>query len=108
VTQGFSGTWHGSGAISDSGTFARTDAHLTGSFFSSPAAGAFQATFLFSGSQGTFTIRDELLATDSGVNGNWQIVSGTGAYADISGHGTSSFDFSTSTVTFTGVISKAD
>jgi hypothetical protein len=107
VTQaGFSGVWQGSGAITDSGTFRRTDVNLTGSFFNSPAAGAFQAEFEFSGSQGTFSLRDELVADDRGVNGNWQMVSGTGAYDGISGHGTSSFDFSTSTVNFTGVISK--
>jgi hypothetical protein len=108
VTQeDFSGVWQASGAISDSGSFERTDAHLTGSLFNSPTVGAFQATFLFSGSQGTFTLRDELVASSDGVNGNWQVVSGTGAYEGMSGHGTSSFDFSSSTVNFTGVISKA-
>jgi hypothetical protein len=107
VTQGFSGLWQASGAISDSGSFERTDAHLTGSFFNSPTVGAFQATFAFSGSQGTFTLRDELVGSADGVNGNWQIVSGTGGYDGMSGHGTSSFDFSTSTVNFSGVISKA-
>ena len=108
VTQeDFSGVWQASGALSDSGTFARTDAHLTGSVLNSPTVGAVQATFLVSGSQGTFTLRDELVASSDGVNGNWQVVSGTGAYEGMSGHGTSSFDFSSSTVNFTGVISKA-
>ena len=104
----FSGVWQGSGAITDSGTFRRTGVNLTGSFFNSPAAGAFQAAFEFSGSRGTFELRDELVADDRGVNGHWQIVSGTGAYDGITGHGTSSLDFSTSTVNFTGVRSKAD
>jgi Protein of unknown function (DUF3224) len=108
VTNGFSGVWQGSGAISDSGTFDRTGVQLTGSFFNSPAAEAFQAPFEFSGSRGTFTLQDELVADATGVKGNWQVVSGTGAYDGMSGHGTSSFDFSTSTVNFTGLISKAD
>ena len=107
VTQGFSGVWQASGAISDSGSFARTDVHLTGSFFNSPTVGVLQAAFAFSGSKGTFNVRDEVVGSASGVNGDWQIVSGTDAYDGISGHGTSSFDFSTSTVTFTGVISKS-
>jgi len=74
VTQaGFSGVWQGSGAITDSGTFRRTDVNLTGSFFNSPAAGAFQAEFEFSGSQGTFSLRDELVADDraSTATGRW-------------------------------------
>ena len=108
VQQGFSGVWQGSGAIADSGSFARTDVNLTGSFFRSPAVGAFQAGFTFIGSRGTFTLRDEVVASADGVNGNWQIASGTGAYDGMSGHGTSSFDFATGTITFSGVISKAE
>jgi hypothetical protein len=103
VTQAFSGVWQGTGAINDAGTFARTDVNLTDSFFNSPVNAAFQAVFVFSGSQGTFTVRDEVLATATAVTGNWQIVSGTGAHGGISGHGTSNFDFSTSTIFFSGV-----
>lgn len=101
----FGGIWQSSGEINDSGTFVRTDANLTGSFFKSPVAGAFQVLIAFSGSQGTFTVRDELLATTSGLTGNWQVMSGTGAYDGMSGHGTSNYDFATSTIYFTGVIS---
>src|SRR5437879_1447937 len=61
VTQGFSGIWQSSGAISDSGSFARTDVHLTGSFFNSPTVGVLQAAFAFSGSKGTFNVRDEVV-----------------------------------------------
>lgn len=106
VTQGFSGVWQASGAINDSGSWVRTDVNLTGSFFNSPVVGAFQAEFAFSGLQGTFRVRDEVLGTAAGVTGHWQIVSGTGAYARMSGYGISNFDFSTSTIFFSGLISK--
>jgi Protein of unknown function (DUF3224) len=103
----FGGVWQASGAINDSGTFVRTDLNLTGSLANSPVVGALQVLIAFSGSQGTFTVMDELLFTTSGLTGNWQVMSGTGAYDGMSGHGTSNFDFATSTIYFTGVISMA-
>jgi hypothetical protein len=102
---GFGGVWQASGAISDSGTFVRTGLHLSESPEHSPVVGAFQVELEFSGSQGTFTLRDELMFSPSGLTGSWQVVSGTGAYAGASGHGTSTFDFSASTTLFTGVLS---
>lgn len=102
----FSGVWQASGAIDDSGTFVRTDVNLTGSFFNSPTVSAFQAKFLFSGTKGTLTLRLEVSFMASGLTGVWQIASGTGAYANASGHGTSEFVFPSS-LFLTGVISKA-
>jgi hypothetical protein len=102
----FSGVYQASGAINDSGTFVRTDLHLTGSVPNSPVVGAFQVVLVFSSSQGTFTVRDELLGTTTGLTGQWQIESGTGVYDRISGHGTSEFVPPNHTL-FTGVISIA-
>lgn len=101
----FGGDWQSSGAINDSGTFIRTDVNLTGSFFKSPVAGAFQVVIAFEGLHGTVTVRDELLGTTSGLTGKWQVMSGTGVYDGMSGHGVSTYDFATSTIYFTGVIS---
>lgn len=103
----FGGDWQASGAINDSGTFVRTDLNLTGAVAHSPVVSALQVVIALSGSQGTFTLRDELLFSSRGPNGTWQIVSGTGAYEGMSGHGTSEFHFATSSITFSGVISKA-
>jgi hypothetical protein len=105
----FSGFWQASGAINDSGTFLRTELHTTGSLASSPVVGAFQAEALFTGSKGTFTLREELLGTifqpsdpRSGLTGQWQIASGTGAYGNLSGHGTLEFVFPM--ILYSGVI----
>jgi hypothetical protein len=102
---GFGGVWQASGAISDSGTFVRTELHFSESPEHSPVVGAFQVQLEFSGSQGTFTLRDELMFSPSGLTGSWQVVSGTGAYAGASGHGTSEFVFSAASTVFTGVMS---
>ena len=87
------------------GTFVRTDLHVSGSVANSPVVGAFQVVIEFSGSLGTFTVRDQLLfgGRSTGLSGTWQIVSGTGAYERASGHGTSEFIFPNS-LTFTGVM----
>lgn len=104
----FGGVWNSSGAIDDSGSFVRTDLNLTGSFGNpQAAASAFQAVFLYSGSEGTLTIRLELSFMATGLTGVWQIASGTGAYERVSGHGTSEFVFPGS-ITLTGVLSKLD
>lgn len=102
----FSGVWHAAGAINDSGTFVRTKLNSTGSGPNSPVVGAFQVQIVFSGSEGTFTVRAELLSTATSLTSNWQIVSGTAAYSDISGHGTS--EFVAPMILFTGVISQID
>jgi hypothetical protein len=87
----FAGVWQASGAIDDSGTFQRTNANLTGSFFNSPTVAAFQAQFVYTGGSGTLTIRFELTFTESDFTGVWEIEAGTGAYEGASGHGTSRF-----------------
>ena len=101
----FTGTWTSSGAIDDSGTFARTDLHFSGSVEHSPTVGAFQVVITFTGDDGTFSIRDELRFSSAGLTGTWQVASGTGAYERLSGHGTSEFSFETGSVIFTGVLS---
>lgn len=109
------GTWDVSGAINDSGSYERTGGNGTGSLpdcFCFPEhTGAFQETFLLSGSKGTLTVKAEERLVPTGEEfppsiGVWQVVSGTGAYDRISGHGKSVFGFPT--LYLTGVISKAD
>jgi hypothetical protein len=102
----FSGTWASSGAIVDSGTFVRTDVNFTSSLANSPTVGAFQSELLLSSSLGTFTVFEQILFTPTGVIGTWQIMSGTGAYATASGHGTFQFINPFSFVD-SGVVSKA-
>lgn len=89
------GIWEATGAITDSGTYVRT-----GSATSPPdrplfAPGPYRETFVFTGSQGTFTIAaEERLSIDQVVSGVWQVrPEGTGAYARTSGHGTVAFFF---------------
>ncbi len=87
------GPWEASGAINDSGTYVKT-----GGAASPPKATFFtvetvREEFLFTGSQGTFTVHAEERAFGPGV---WQIEPGTGAYMDTSGHGDTAF-FSTPT-----------
>ena len=85
----------------------RTDLNFTGSFGNPHvAASAFQAEFLFSGSEGTLTVRVEPSFMATGLTGVWQVASGTGAYERVSGHGTSEFVFPNS-LTIAGVLSKA-
>jgi hypothetical protein len=102
----FSGTWASSGAIADSGTFVRTDVNFTGSLANSPTVGAFQSKLLLSSSLGTFTVFEQILFTPTGVIGTWQIMSGTGAYANVTGHGTFQF-INTFSFVDSGVVSKA-
>jgi Protein of unknown function (DUF3224) len=102
----FHGVWHSSGAFSDAGTFVETEYHATGSLPHSPVVGAFQAVIVFSGPQGTFTVAQEAIFTPKALGGHWQVVSGTGAYDDLNGHGSFEFVFPNS-LTFTGVASEA-
>ena len=87
----FAGNWQASGAISDLGTFARTDVNFTGSLANSPTVGTFQSELLLTSSQGTFTVTEQLRFTVTDVLGTWQIKAGTGAYDHASGHGTFQF-----------------
>jgi hypothetical protein len=102
----FQGDWQASGAISDSGSFVEPFARFTGSTEHSPVVAAFQAVLVFSGSQGTLAVRQQLTFTAAASNGVWEVASGTGAYERASGHGTFEFVFPDN-LTFTGVISKA-
>lgn len=103
------GSWQASGAITDSGSFERTELHDNPSvpnLFDPQHTGAFGEVFLLSGAHGTLTVREESRLTTSGVIAVWQIESGTGDYDRVSGHGTGTFVFPT--LLNTGVISKAD
>lgn len=101
----FSGTWTATGAFADSGTFTRVDANVTGSVEHSPRVGTVQVVLVFTGVRGTFTVRDEIMLSPDSADGVWQVVSGTGAYARMSGHGRSVFPFTTDTITFVGTVS---
>jgi hypothetical protein len=112
------GTWAASGAINDSGPYVRTDAEATGSLKGGlpiEHTGAFKEVFFLTGSQGTLTVKAEELLTPSGgffpnVAGVWQVVSGTGSYDSVSGHGTASSLAGAPppiTLSLTGEISKA-
>jgi len=110
------GTWSASGAITDSGTYVRTEFDGTGSLpdcFCPPVhTGAFREVFLLTGSKGTLTISEEALQKPGGgfglVTGVWEIAVGTGGYDRASGHGTDEFNGPTLTLVLTGVIAKAD
>jgi hypothetical protein len=99
----FGGTWHSSGAIADSGSFVEPFVEVSGSYTHSPVVAAFRAVLVFTGTQGTITVRQQLMFTAEGSNGVWEVVSGSGAYRGVSGHGTFEFVFPNS-LTFTGVM----
>ena len=100
----FQGHWESSGGISDAGSFVETEFHSTGTDHT-PVVGVFQAVIVFSGSQGTFTIRQQAQFFGDFPEGTWQVESGTGAYDRATGHGTFKF-VPPDNLTFTGVISK--
>lgn len=80
------GVWEASGAINDSGTFVRTEAASSPPDRPPFTTGPFRETFVFTGSQGIFTISAEERLTETAVIGVWQIrPEGTGGYADASG-----------------------
>ena len=110
------GTWQATGAINDSGTYVKTaspDDPSIPEFCNPQHIGAFREGFLLTGSQGTLAVNAEELLIPTGEfcppsTGVWQVESATGAYAGISGHGSSQFfkepQFD---LRLTGVISRA-
>jgi hypothetical protein len=103
------GSWDVSGAIADSGPFVRTEATSSPPNASFGALTPFREVFVLTGSLGTLTIRDQSRNTADGVVGVWEVVSGTDAYANASGHGTLTFFVSPGpiyTLSLTGVMSK--
>jgi hypothetical protein len=114
------GVWEATGAINDSGTYVRTEAATSPPDRPPFTNGPFRETFLFTGTQGTFTISAEERQTDNGQIGVWQIrPDGSGAYANASGHGTVAFSlsptpntcpppFTNFTLSLVGVASKID
>ena len=102
------GSWSATSGIDDSGGYVRTDARTSPPDRPFGVPGPFKEEFVFTGSQGTFTITAEERDTGTEITGVWQIESGTGAYEDASGHGTVAFSASPGlfTLTLTGVVSK--
>ena len=84
------GTWVASGAVNDSGTVS-SQATLTQ--LGDQDDGRLEGTAVFVGQQGTFTIEfsgigGPLTSPHRAARGTFEIVSGTGAYAETHGHGT--------------------
>jgi hypothetical protein len=96
----FTGTWSASGGISDSGTLAETTVIFAD-------GGQIHIVRDVTGSQGTFTLRIDSTLTgvepngDRDFTGYWAVIAGTGAYADLHGHGTRSAVNSNGVVTET-------
>jgi len=110
------GVWDASGGIEDSGSYVRTFAISAPPDRPPFTLGPFREEFVFTSSQGTFTVMAEERSTEGSLEGVWQIHHGTDAYASASGHGTVDFFFTpvpscfgnvTFTFQLTGVISKA-
>jgi hypothetical protein len=101
------GPWTASGGIDDAGGYVRTDVRTSPPDRPFGVPGPFKEEFVFTGSQGTFTVMAEERDTGTELAGVWQIESGTGGYEDASGHGTVAFGaIPLLTLTLTGVISK--
>jgi hypothetical protein len=87
-----SGTFSATGAFVDSGAINNLDIGFVA--LGAPDFGITHLTILFTGDDGTFTLKahiKETLTSDPNVltdNGTWTIIAGTGAYADLHGHGT--------------------
>ena len=95
------GTWTATGAITDSGTLTESVPIFVGN-------GQLHIERVLTGQHGTITVR--IQSTVTGVvddtatfTGYWVVVSGTGAYADLHGHGlrTATVDLNTAIVTET-------
>jgi hypothetical protein len=102
------GPWHATGGIDDAGLMVRTEGRTSPPDRPFGVPGPFKEVFVFTGAQGTLTIKAESRDTGTEVTGVWQIVWGTGAYESTSGHGTVAFDGPTLTLILTGVVSKVD
>jgi hypothetical protein len=87
-----SGTFTSSGAITDNGTI--ENVRFGVSAIGSPTFQITHVTILFTGTDGTFTMKaqiTETLTSDPNVltdNGTWAIAAGTGVYAKLHGQGT--------------------
>jgi hypothetical protein len=87
-----SGTFSATGAFADEGTINNLSIGFAG--LGAPTFGITLVTILFTGDDGTFTLKaqiKETLTADPQVltdSGTWTIVAGTGAYADLHGQGT--------------------
>ena len=89
----FTGTWSASGGISDSGALTQPVDFRVG-----VGAGGFGQVHLvrvMTGSNGTITVVEDNSLTrepDGSIQstGQWAVIGGTGAYADLHGQGTSS------------------
>jgi hypothetical protein len=85
------GTFSVSGAFADSGTMENLS--RTASGFGAPTFLGSHLTILFTGVNGTFTIKAQILETVTADplvltnTGTWTIIAGTGAYADLHGVG---------------------
>lgn len=96
----FTGTWSASGGISDSGTLVEPSVNFVGN-------GQLHIVRDVTGSQGTFALRIDSTAVavepDGSVDftGQWVVIAGTGAYADLHGQGTRSAVASNGVVTET-------
>jgi len=90
--RGSPGTFTATGAIADSGSFSTLDLHFGG--IGAPDFLLVHATLLFEGSEGSFTLKMQLkesATSDPNVlsgHGTWEVISGTGAYADLHAGGT--------------------
>jgi hypothetical protein len=101
------GTWTATGDINDSGTLVEPRLKFVGN-------GELQITRVNSGSNGTFTLRILSKVTaeepngDADFTGRWVVISGTGQYATLHGHGTRTAvyhaDTNTVTETLTGEV----
>jgi hypothetical protein len=102
------GPWTSTGAISDAGGYERTEVRTSPPDRPFGSLGPVHEEFLFTGSQGTFTVMAEERDSEGGVVGVWQIVSGTGGYERASGHGTVAFTAVPGlfTLSLTGVATK--
>ena len=87
-----SGTFSATGAFADDGTI--NNLSIGFSALGAPTFGITHVTVLFTGDDGTFTLKaqiKETLTADPQVltdSGTWTIIAGTGAYADLHGQGT--------------------
>jgi hypothetical protein len=91
VTGEAAGTFSSSGAISDNGT---VELQLTFGALPAPSTGVLQSLRTLTGQHGTITLRCTQIGRDFSDpadvpnQGSCAVIGGTGAYADVHGHGT--------------------